>query len=149
MVMDTIARGAVYEALHPAFPRAFQYLSGQDLAALPDGRYELDGDRLFVLVMTVDGRGREDAKPEVHRRYIDIQAVIRGEDVMGWRPLCGCTQPLGFDNAKDVGFFGDAPASWITVHEGSFALFYPEDVHAPLAGMGTVKKAVVKVAVSE
>ena len=147
MIMDSSARGAVYAALHPAFAKAFAWLRDTDLAGLPDGRIELDGDRLYVLVMTVDGRGRDGAKLEAHRRYIDIQAVVSGEDVMGWSPLAACRQPLPFDATKDVGLFSDVSASWVLVPQGSFALFFPEDVHAPLAGTGKVKKAVVKVAV--
>jgi YhcH/YjgK/YiaL family protein len=147
MIMDSTARGATYAALHPGFAKAFAFLRDTDLAALPDGRLELDGDRLYVLVMTVDGRGRDGAKLEAHRRYIDIQAVVQGEDVMGWSPLAACRQPLPFDPAKDVGLFGDVSMSWVLVPQGSFALFLPEDVHAPLAGSGKVKKAVVKVAV--
>ena len=147
MILDSIERGGAYAAVHPAFTKAFAYLQNTDLEALPDGRYELDGDRLYVLIMTVDGRGREGAKPEVHRRYIDIQALVRGEEVMGWSPLAACRQPLPFDAAKDVGFFADPPASWVTVPQGSFTIFFPEDVHAPLAGSGQVKKAVVKIVV--
>jgi YhcH/YjgK/YiaL family protein len=147
MIMDTLARGAAYAALHPAFAKAFAFLRDTDLAALPDGRIELDGDRLYVLVMTLDGRGQAGAKLEAHRRYIDIQAVIRGEDVMGWSPLAACRQALPFDASGDAGLFGDVPASWVVVPQGSFAVFFPEDAHAPLAGTGNVKKAVVKVAI--
>jgi len=147
MIMDAIARGAAYAALHPGFAKAFAFLREKDLAALPDGRYELDGDRVYVLVMTVDGRGKADAKFEAHRRYIDIQAVVSGDEVMGWSPIAACREPLPFDAAKDVGFYSDTPASWVIVPVGSFAVFFPEDVHAPLAGSGKVKKAVVKIAV--
>jgi biofilm protein TabA len=147
MIMDSIARGAAYAALHPGFAKAFSFLRDTDLAGLPDGRLELDGERLYVLVMTVDGRGRDGARFEAHRRYIDIQAVVHGEDIMGWSPMAACREPLPFDVTKDVGFFGDAPRSWVLVPQGCFALFFPEDVHAPLAGTGKVKKAVVKVAV--
>jgi len=147
MIMDSIARGTAYAALHTRFAKAFEFLCGQDLTALADGRYELDGDRLFVLVMTGDGRGRDGAKFEAHRRYIDVQAVITGADTMGWSPLAACRRSLGFDESKDAGFFADTPASWVVVPQGCFAIFWPEDAHAPLAGTGSVKKAVVKVSV--
>lgn len=147
MILDAIHRGDAYVALHPRFAKAFAFLQEKDLAALPDGRYEVDGDAIYVLVMTVDGRGQSGAKFEAHQRYIDIQAVISGEEVMGWSPIDTCSQPTPFDTAKDVGFYSDKPAAWMRVPPGSFALFFPEDVHAPLAGTGKIKKAVVKVAV--
>jgi beta-galactosidase beta subunit len=46
-----------------------------------------------------------------------------------------------------VGFFYDRPTTWLTLSAGQFAVFFPEDAHAPLAGQGGVHKAVVKVAV--
>jgi YhcH/YjgK/YiaL family protein len=147
MVVDSLERGSAYAALHPRFAKAFAFLRDTDLAALAEGRHEIDGDRLYVLIMTAEGRGRQEAKLEVHRRYIDIQLVVSGEDVMGWSPLAACRQSLGFDEGKDAGLFGDAPASWVAVPQGSFALFWPEDAHAPLAGTGKTRKAVVKVAV--
>ena len=44
-------------------------------------------------------------------------------------------------------FFGDAADSWLDLSGDKFLVFFPEDAHAPLAGMGGLKKAVVKVAV--
>ena len=52
-----------------------------------------------------------------------------------------------FDAAKDVGFFGDRPESWLSLPAGHFAIFFPDDAHAPLAGRGTLKKAIMKIAV--
>ncbi len=147
MILDSCERGAVYGSLHPRFAAAFAFLQRGDLTLLADGRHELDGDRLFALVMSGDGRGRAEARLEVHRRYVDIQAVISGEDLIGWKPVAACRQPAGFDEAGDVGFFGDPPASWVTVPQGCFAVFWPEDAHAPLAGQGKVRKVVLKVAI--
>ena len=95
-----------------------------------------------------DGRGREGARLEAHRRYIDIQYTIGGDEEIGWTSFASCQVPDGaFDAAKDIGFFGDAPSAWLRVPAGSFAIFFPEDAHAPLAGRGALVKAIVKVAV--
>jgi len=50
-----------------------------------------------------------------------------------------------FEPGGDVAFYFDRPASWLIVPAGSFAVFFPADAHAPLAGHGEVFKAVVKV----
>ena len=42
---------------------------------------------------------------------------------------------------------GGALLSTLAVSSGAFAIFYPEDAHAPLATSGPIHKAVVKVAV--
>ena len=148
MILDLIDQHARYHALHPLFARAFQYLRDTDLRSLAPGRHELDGDRLYVSVDHVEGRGREGARLEAHRRYIDIQVAIEGPEAIGWRPLRACRRALPFDESKDIGFFEDAPESWLALRPGEFAIFFPDDAHAPLAERGAVKKAIVKVLAS-
>ncbi len=134
--------------MHPGFARAFQWLQSTDLASLPLGKHSLDGDRLFVIVARDEGRGQAGARLEAHRRYIDIQYIVSGDEAMGWRPTEECrsvTEP--YASERDIAFFGDAPESWFAVPAGSFTIFYPSDAHAPLAGLGLLQKAVVKVAV--
>jgi len=148
MVLDSLAAADRYHALHPAFGRAFAFLASVDLDALSPGRNEIDGDAMFVILDRKDGRGRDGARIEAHRRYIDIQFTISGQEEIGWTPLASCAEPDGaFDEAKDVGFFADRPSAWLRVPPGSFAIFFPEDAHAPLAGHGALVKAIVKIAV--
>jgi YhcH/YjgK/YiaL family protein len=147
MILARLDAADRYAALHPLFPRAFDWLRRTDLAALAPGRHPIDGDRLFALVEDGPGRTRAEAKLEAHRRYIDIQLVLEGTDEMGWKPLADCVQPLGeHDAARDIRFFADAPASWIATPSGSFCLFFADDAHAPLVSAGRIRKVVVKIA---
>ena len=148
MILDLLGQSGRYAGLHPGFPRAFEFLAATDLAALPPGRHTIDGDRLYVSIDHKDGRGRDGARLEAHRRYIDIQVTIEGDEEIGWMPLEACGSPAGgFDDSKDLGFFKAPVSTWLAVPRGSFAIFFPHDVHAPLAGRGPLKKAIVKIAV--
>lgn len=148
MILDTLANAARYSRMHAGFARAFEFLAATDVAALAPGRQELDGNRLYVLIDHKDGRGEDGARLEAHRRYIDIQYTIDGDERIGWMPLAGCKAPDGpFDETKDVVLFSDRPTTWVAVPPGSFTIFFPHDAHAPLAGHGLLKKAVVKIAV--
>jgi YhcH/YjgK/YiaL family protein len=134
--------------MHPGFARAFAFLAATDFAPLPGGRHDIDGDRIYVSIDRQDGRGDEGARLEAHRRYIDIQYTIAGDERIGWMPLARCAVPDGaFDEKKDIGFFADRPTTWLAVPPGSFAIFFPHDAHAPLAGQGLLQKAIVKIAV--
>ena len=147
-MIDSLPRSARYRVLHPLFGPAFDFLAGVDLATLPAGRIPIDGDRLYVSIDHVEGRGRDRARLEAHRRYIDIQVTIAGTEHIGWRPLEDCGTPDGaFAADRDVGFFSDRPDTWLVVPEHHFAIFFPEDAHAPLAGVGPIRKAIVKVQV--
>ena len=148
MILDTLAQADRYRALHPLFARAFAFLRSADLQALAPGRHAIQGERLFAIVEACAGRTRAEAKLECHRRYIDIQLVLQGIDEMGWKPVAACLDPAtDYDAARDIRFFNDAPASWIATPPGAFCLFFPDDAHAPLVGMGMIRKVVVKIAV--
>ncbi len=147
-ITDQIENAEAYFSLHPLLERAFVFLRTELPEDAPDGRMDIDGDRMFCLVSTGQGKGRADARLEAHRRYIDLQFVLSGADVMGWKPLKRCLSPESdFDAERDIVFFRDDAEAWRTVPEGSFALFFPDDVHAPMGGEGLIRKAVIKIAV--
>lgn len=148
MILDTLANASHYHALHRHFPQAFAFLSDTDLSALPQGRHVIAGEDVFAIVSQGNGRTRDEAPLECHRRFIDIQFIIAGSDEMGWKPAADCTQPLGdYSEQKDIQFFDDVPESWVVTPAGCFCIFFPGDAHAPLVNAGGIHKVVVKVAV--
>ena len=147
MIVDRLALAERYQSLLPGLAGGFAFLRRADLAELPDGEYPIDGQRIFAVVARGCGRGRQAAPLEVHRRYVDIQYVVTGCDQMGWQPLADCTRPAAaFDLDRDIGFFEDPPRFWFPLPAGQFAIFFPEDVHAPLAGHDPIHKVIIKVA---
>jgi YhcH/YjgK/YiaL family protein len=148
MILDVLTSEERLAKLHPGFGAAFQFLRGTDLNQLPEGRREIDGSRLYALAVRGQGRGLKEAKLEAHRRYIDIQYSLTSPDVIGWKQISTCRNPVeAYNEAKDIQFFLDAPDSWVTVPQQRFAIFFPQDAHAPMAADGPVHKVVVKVAV--
>jgi YhcH/YjgK/YiaL family protein len=148
VILDTLANAERYAQMHAGFAQAFEFLTTTDLTGLRTGRHDIDGDRIYVSIDRQDGRGEDGARLEIHRRYIDIQYTIDGDESIGWMPLARCARPDGaFDEKKDIGFFADRPSTWVSVPAGSFTIFFPHDAHAPLAGHGRLHKAIVKIAV--
>lgn len=147
MIFDSLKNSKRYRALHPGFKPGFEFLNNHPLEQLTDGKHAIDGDRLFALGMATSGKGMEKAVLETHRKYIDIQFTFSGTDVIGWDEQPHCTpEPDGYNSDKDVEFYTDRPRLWIPVSSGRFAIFYPEDAHAPLGTDGFVHKVVIKVA---
>jgi biofilm protein TabA len=146
MVLDEIRNSGRYEKLHPLFAAAFKFLGRKGLGGFPDGRYEIDGDRLYAVILRSKGRGRKSAKLEAHRRYIDIQFSLGGVDMIGWKPVKECIRKQGrFSANEDCEFFYDAPCAWVPLIPRSFVIFFPEDAHAPSCGRGELHKIIVKV----
>jgi len=147
MILDTLKRHAAYHALNPRLAKAFTYLWNTDLKALPEGKHAIDGDDIFINVMSGDLKQPQDAPLEAHDKYIDIQVLITGEEERyGWRARAACTSPRGeMSVEKDALFFDDRPDTSFTLRTGEFVIFFPDDVHAPMMGSGHVKKCIVKV----
>lgn len=149
MIIDTLANGNQYAALHPGFKAAFDHLASIDITALEVGKYEVDGVKYAV--MAKDGVTKEAAaeKFECHDKNIDIQVLISGVETMGWAPRNDLSSPKAEYNAeKDVTFYNDAAQMYFTLQAGQFVIFYPNDVHAPMIGDSFIKKLVVKVPIA-
>jgi biofilm protein TabA len=146
MIIDTLANAGKYTNLHKHFAKAFEYIASQNLETIEPGKYPIDGTELHAAVSFKDGVTVADAKFEAHNNYIDIQVCPAGTEQLGWKPRNTCTQPKGEYNAeKDVIFYNDKPDMYFSLQAGQFAIFFPEDVHAPMIGEGPIKKLVLKV----
>lgn len=148
MIIDSIQNAHRYETLHPFFGKAFAHIRETDWSAAATGKYDIAGIDLKAIVSEKQGmtEAESTAKFECHDQHIDIQFCISGTERMGWKPRSACLSPKGeYNPDKDVLFFNDAPEMFFKLHDGQFAIFFPEDVHAPMIGDAVIKKLVIKV----
>lgn len=142
MILDKIENADRYAGLHPLFQEAFDFL--KDVASKPLGKYEIDGENLFVMVS--DNKLRNNAEMEAHKRYIDIQLVIDGTEKFLCAPVSQCQNiSKPYVEESDIMFFSDKPSVEYSAPKGTISIFFPEDAHAPLIGDGDVRKAIAKV----
>lgn len=150
MILDSLNNSKQVEGLHPLFKQAFDYVKSTDFSTLEDGKYELDGSRLFVSIASIFGKAKEEAAIETHKKYIDIQLPLLGVEKIGWKPGCELQEESSpYNEAKDIAFFVDRPTAYTKIYPGQFAIYFPEDGHAPGIGEGAIRKVIVKVQVEE
>ena len=151
MIFDHLNNAARYTALHPDFEVAFDFLKNNAIDQLPTGKHAIRGEEIFAIISDDFGfGGKEQARLESHQRYLDIQVVLAGTDVMGWQQLTACrqiTEP--YSPERDVVFYGDQPLVWFEVPAQHFVIFYPEDTHAPLATAEKLRKIVFKILIDQ
>jgi len=148
MILDRLENADRYFPVHKGLQAAFAFLRQANLAELAPGRHDIAPDWVYANVIHGEGTGTEGAKLEAHREYIDIQYVVEGTDLIGWKTTAHCTQPEGeFDAEKDYILYTDAADAWVALEPGTYAILLPDDAHAPMTGEGPVKKIVVKVRV--
>jgi len=146
MITDHLSHADRYHAVAPRLARAFEFLQNTDLAVLDEGRYELDGTNLFVLVQRYVTKTPDQGRWEVHRQYADLQLVVQGCERMGYGPL-GRFAGGTYDADKDIAFLAGA-GDLLTLADGEFVLLWPGDVHMPQMAVDNpapVKKIVVKI----
>ena len=148
MIIDTLQNASKYFGVHPLFARAFEYIGQTNLDTIEMGRYDIDGNNLKAIFSNKKGMTAAEsvAKFECHNKHIDIQFCIHGVEQIGWKPRENCkTENGGYNAEKDVQFYSDSPDMYFQLTDGQFAIFFPEDVHAPMIGEGEIKKLVIKV----
>ncbi|MEP6700576.1 MAG: YhcH/YjgK/YiaL family protein [Bacteroidota bacterium] len=148
MIVDTIDNANKYFSIHPLFTKAFEYINNTDLIHTEPGKYEIDSDNLKAIFSDKTGITAESsvAKFECHNNHIDIQLCISGIETIGWKPREKCkTEKGSYNPDKDVQLYDERPDMYFRLTDGQFAIFFPEDVHAPMIGEAMIKKLVIKI----
>ncbi len=118
-----------------------------------DGRHDLS-DGSFVNVMSYETKLRNDCCFEAHKKYIDIQVMIDGCEIIATQPVdvmhkYECVQPFGDGDTELYVINNECVDNVIST--GDFIILYPQDAHMPcvcVGGVKAVRKAVVKIAVN-
>ena len=146
MILDTLENYQLYNSINERITKGFDFLRTTDLDSLPSGKHDIEGDTIFALVQEYQTKPLEDCKLESHKKYIDIQYVIRGEEMMGVTTQNN-QKIIEVNEDKDYTFY-EGTTSLVRVSKGMFTIFFPDDLHQPCVQtelVSEVKKVVIKV----
>ena len=147
MIIDKLKNAQNYYALGENFKKAFEYLKNNDLSMLKNGRYEIDGENIFVSVQDYETKQPEEGRWEAHRKYADIQFLIKGTEQLGYTDV-DALRPETSYNEKDDIIFLNGSGQFAKAQTDVFLVFFPQDAHMPCICIEQpeyVKKAVVKI----
>lgn len=147
MIIDKLNNSTLYYGLNSKVGEALKYLQNNDLASKEPGTYHLDGNKMYISIAEYETKASEEALWEAHRKYIDIQYIIQGSEKIGYTNIENIKITNEYDESKDI-LFGEGTGDFVTVPEGSFAIFMPQDAHMPCINVDKsryVKKAIVKI----
>lgn len=149
MIADRIENAHLYVNLSPKIAKALHLLKDKGLAEKDNGRYDVDADDLFYIVDRYQTQPIETGRLEAHRKYVDIQFVAEGEELLGFAPLDNLEIDQAYDEAKDCAFYKvPEKISTLNLKAGMFCILFGADAHMPsrqLNGPSQVLKVVVKV----
>jgi YhcH/YjgK/YiaL family protein len=156
MIADSIRNKDLYAGISEGLSRAMDYVGTLKAGEFTEKTVELDGRLVYAMHQSYVTDSGEARQYEAHRRYIDVQFILEGEEIILAADLTDMASKSAYDEGKDIQWFmpeagtGYGDACSIHLKAGQFAVFFPQDAHMPkLAGSspGPVKKIVVKVAV--
>lgn len=134
--------------------KAIRILRETDVTDMHHGKYPLDGDKLILQINEITTGPKETKRPEVHRKYIDVQFMVHGHELIGFYPDKKESEVLDDQlETNDVLFYKENPDAgeiMLPMTKGCYAIFFPEDVHRPCCQMNQaedVKKIVLKIRV--
>lgn len=148
MIFDTLTNVKNYKGLGRVYT-ALEFLANTDFSTTDLGRYELDEDNIFYMVQNYD-TDPEKTVSEAHEKYIDIQCMLDGEEIIGVAPISAEKTLVEAKPENDVWFY-NCKTEPLTLFAGSFMVLYPNDLHCPGVGVNgksvNCRKVVVKVKV--
>lgn len=147
--LDRIAKDKT--SLHQVLIKGLNYLEKTDFSNKPDGRYDIEGDSIFALVQEYQTAPKTEKRAETHGKYIDIQYIDRGIEVIGFT-LANRDSEMEENllELKDAIFYKTVTGEMdLIMNEGSYAIFFPDEIHRPGCSFGSgcrVRKVVLKIA---
>lgn len=149
MIVDRIENSHLYAGLSKGLAKAFEILKNDKLTGKSDGRYALDCDDLYYIVQRYTTKPLKNGRLEAHRKYIDIQFLLAGVELLGYAPATGLTVAEKYNPENDVVFYRlPDKISTVTLETGMFCVLFPQDAHIPgcqIDEPAQVHKVVIKV----
>jgi YhcH/YjgK/YiaL family protein len=148
MIIDDLKNINFYSEISPIIKESLSFIK-TNLSTFEEMRYNIN-EYMFAVVETSFPKPVIEQKLETHKKYIDVQYVIEGYDIMGWKNLLNCNQIYkNYQLSKDIAFYSDKPDFNIVLNQGTFAVFFPHDAHVRLCSTLPVKKCIVKIAIEK
>ncbi|MGF1682885.1 N-acetylneuraminate anomerase [Photobacterium minamisatsumaniensis] len=149
MILAHLDKLETFSYLPTAIVESLNHLKGLDLNELELGKHTVNGDKVFINVMEFETGNSADKQAEVHKEYLDIQLLIRGEERIEFG-LPSEKNPISkeYDEGDDYYLVSDINAqASIELEPKMLAIFFPEEPHKPgcyISGGVKIKKAVLK-----
>ncbi len=129
--------------------KAIDYLKNTNFNNMPDGKIYID-DEIWANLQTY--YTKDDALFEAHKKYIDIQFMLAGQEKISVCDYKNCSSVIPYDEEKDIEFLNSNDWNDIEMYTGDFLILYPEDAHKPSISINNeqhhVRKLVIKVPVN-
>jgi len=149
MIVDSLTNIDFYKSIDDDIYQGLLFIKNAD-PEIKLGEYPIT-DKAKAVVMEYETKLKNDFGYEAHKHVIDVQYCIKNTERIPWSNLKRLTPHTEYSVEKDFTFFNMIePQGEVIIGNDIFAVFYPEDAHAPVYSNGEpgyIKKIVIKVKV--
>lgn len=131
MIYDKVENMSLYFDRLKGFEKIEKAYNEFLLNPIKEGRIDIDGDNLWCNVASYTVNPDNPLKYEAHREYADVQVMVDGEEIFGWANTKECNVTEDFEEGGDIAFMDAPNGQFFELRKGYFAVFFPEDAHAP------------------
>lgn len=148
MIQDTFDNAGLYDGCCKHLRRAVEFARNLP-PDTPDGKIEIDGEAMYAAVSTYTTKSPEEASFEAHRKYIDVQILLAGQERIDVTQRTDLPAEKPYDETTDAMFYTSPPtATSVLLDPGQFIVLFPHDAHRPGLSGNTpsdVRKLVIKI----
>ena len=147
MITDNIKKSKRYKNISRGIEKGLNFLKNTDFSKYEEGKYEIQGDEIFFMVQKYNTKSMDEGIFEAHKKYVDIQFIYSGREKIGFTNSMPMIETKEYNEENDCVLF-EGKSECISLKEGCFAIFFPEEKHMPGINFGDkseVTKVVVKV----
>ena len=110
-------------------------------------------ENCFLLEQAYISKDKKDCLFESHKKYIDIQYIFEGDEIMEVENINNLTISKKYDEELDYAKYNqNKSSSSLLIRQNELAIFYPNDAHMPCIKLDENKKvikAVFKISVNK
>ena len=126
------------------------FLSHLEGDALTLGRHDVN-DEFFYNVIEYETTGETEVLFESHRKYVDVQLLLEGEEILQVVDINRLKLSIAYDSINDCSFYEpESNVASTVLRPGSIMILYSKDAHRSLSFNGIkrkVRKIVGKISV--
>ncbi len=151
MIVDKIKNAHLYNNISRQIARALKILGSKGINSAAEGKHEVEGRKLFYIVQKYSTKPGNEGQMEAHKKYIDIQYVLDGQESIFVENISMCKLASAYSKKNDAAMYKMPKRfSEIYMSKGVFCILFPQDGHLPCRTAGRrskVHKIVFKVAI--
>lgn len=149
MIIDKIENILLYKFLPTNIKDCLIFLQDTNFTSMKNGKYDIKDDAIFFIVQRYETKPFSDGKLETHKKYIDIQYLAEGSEILGYDSTENLEIADPYNDQNDITFYKlSKNTSPIVLNEKKFCILFPQAAHMPgkyIDKPSDVLKVVIKI----